>query len=99
MVKKTQYEILMKSIKTIIKQIIVENNIEDEVRLVRIDEVWKNKMSYYSDNIQIVKYKNKVLYLKTISPAWKQEIIIQLDSIIKQFNCYLEENLIEKIII
>lgn len=89
----------MKSIKSIIEQIIIENGMEDEVRSIHINDVWKNHFSDYASNIDIVKYKNKILYLKTDSPAWKQEIRIQLDTIIKQFNFYLKENLIEKMVV
>ena len=89
----------MKSIKTIVEQIIIENGMEDELLLARINEIWKNQLSYYADNIQLSKYKNKVLFLNTNSSAWKKEITIQINDIIRQINFELKENLIEKIII
>ena len=89
----------MKSVKNIIEQIIIENNMEDEVRFIHISDIWKNHFYKYANNISVIKYKNKVLYLKTNSPSWRQEIAMQFDTIIKQFNFYLKENLIEKIII
>jgi hypothetical protein len=89
----------MKSIKNIIEQIIVDNNLENEFLFARINEVWKNKLSYYADNIHISKYKNKIIYMQTDSPAWRKEIIIKTDDIINQLNSNLKEHLITKIII
>jgi len=89
----------MKTIKSIIEQIIINNDMEDEVLLVRINDIWKNHFTHYSDNIRANKYKNKILYLKTDSPAWRKEITIQIDTIIYKINSILKENLIEKIII
>ncbi len=89
----------MKSIKSVIEQIIIENDMEDEVRFVHISDIWKNHFFKYADNIVLLKYKNKVLYLKTDFPAWRQEIIMRLDTIIEQLNFHLKEKLIEKITI
>jgi len=89
----------MKSIKSIIKQIIIDNDMEDEILFIRINDVWKNQLSYLANNIHIIKYKNKILYIRTDSPVWRKEIAIQIDSIIYQINSVLKENLIEKIII
>ena len=88
----------MKSIKSIINQIIIENDMEDEFIFARIGDIWKNQFHFNMQaNIHLHKYKNKILYFKTNSPAWKQEISMQLDTIINKFNIYLAENLIEKI--
>ena len=89
----------MKSIETIVKQIIIENNLEDEFLFAKINEIWKKQLSSYTDDVRISKYKNKVLYLKTDSSAWRKEITMQKNTIINQLNYYLKENLIEKIII
>ena len=90
----------MKSVKNIIEQIIVENGMEDELIFANINDIWKTRFdTTIQNNVRISKYKNKILYMKTDSPAWRQEITMRADTIIKEFNSYLKENLIKKIIL
>jgi hypothetical protein len=90
----------MKSIKTIVEQIVIENNMENEILFARINEIWKNQFHpSMRNNVRIVKFKNRILYMQTDVSAIRQEIILRSSIIIEQFNSNLEKKIIKKIII
>jgi len=88
----------MKAIENIVNEFIDENEIGDEYIFLQISNVW-NK--YFSDtvknNIQLVKFKKNVLYMRSDSAAWRKEIQIRSNEIIDKFNLKFEIKIIQKI--
>jgi len=90
----------MKSLDNIVKQLISDNNLEDTSLLIKISEIWTERFQKsFENNISILNFRNKTLFLKTNSPVWRKEVTLLQDKIINHINTKLGSTLIEKIIV
>ena len=90
----------MKSLNTIVNQIIKDNSLEDANIYSKIREIWlESFQNSFEQNITPWNFKNNVLFLKANAPVWRKEVLLQQDIIIKQINASLGFDSIKKIVV
>tara|TARA_X000000368_G_C22967426_1_gene683838 strand:+ start:768 stop:1043 length:276 start_codon:yes stop_codon:yes gene_type:complete len=85
---------IQKAIQDFLKKSGLNSGVEQQEAL----KIWKETVgNIISKNTKPISVKNGVLIIKTINPAWKQELQIQKTEIIKQLNSRLKKNIIKEI--
>ncbi|MPM74478.1 hypothetical protein SDC9_121466 [bioreactor metagenome] len=88
----------MKTIATVLSEFATENEIKDEFIFAQLLEIWKNHFPLsMQKNIQLVLYKNNILFMQSESSAWKQEVQLRLNEIINILNTKIGTKLVYKI--
>jgi hypothetical protein len=88
----------MKSIENIVKQIINENQMDEAFHFSKITQLWNdNYPDAFKNNISLINFQNKTLFVKTTSPVWRKEINLITDKIINNINSLMGSNIVEKI--
>lgn len=87
-----------KDIKSLLSSFIVENNLQDQYYLEilknKADELFSQKIN---NDIKLISLKKGHLTIKSESSAWKEELKLRRQDLIKKFNDQLQKEIIKSI--
>ena len=88
----------MEKLKTVLEKTLKETGTQERVRQGRAITLWSKAAGKEISKVTEVTYlKNGVMFVKTETPVWRNELIFQKEEIINKMNNLLKKRIIKDI--
>ncbi len=89
---------MFRSIKESLLEILGEEKLKPAFEKGNISNIWQECVgTSINENTTIKSFKNGVLFIKTKTPVWRNELLFQKGDIIEKINLKLDKNKIKDI--